>query len=162
MKEFKIKSSNYSFASKGMLVKGNVDNGFLEIDAYDFCRINKEDMDKDQIITCMMHGHLFDWNFELNDLEPVEKNKITLLEKLILEHQLSMGYHYITRDNTNDRVSFFKEEPVKSFKSWISQNRFEGNYSVFDNYLTELFSFIKWEDETPTLIQSILENSEVA
>lgn len=162
MKEFKIKNSYYSFANKGMLVKGNVDNGFLEIDAYDFCIINKENMSKDQIIDCMMHGHLFYWNFKLNDLEPVVKNKITLLEKLILEHQLSMGYRYITRDNTNDRVSFFKEEPVKSFKSWISCNSFEGNYPVFDNYLTELFSFIKLEDESPTLIQSILENSEVA
>ena len=162
MKEFKIKSSNYSFASKGMLVVGNVDNGFLEIDAYDFCTINKENMSKDQIIACMMHGHLFDWNFSLTELEPVGKNKITLLEKLILEHQLSMGYRYIARDNTNDRISFFKEEPVKSFKSWISCNRLEGNYPVFDNYLTELFSFIKWEDENPTLIQFILENSEVA
>ena len=161
MKEFKIKNSNYSFANKGMLVKGNVDNGFLEIDAYDFCTINKENMSKEQIIACMMHGQLFDWNFGLNDLEPV-KNKITLLEKLILEHQLSMGYRYIARDNTNDRVSFFKEEPVKSFKSWISCNRLEGDYPVFDNYLTELFSFIKWEDESPTLIQDILENSEVA
>lgn len=162
MKEFKLKNPTFSFAGKGMTLKGDVDNGFLEIFAGDFCRINKENMDKDQIMNCMVHGILHPWTFDLNDLEPVEKNKITLLEKLILEHQLSMGYHYITRDNTNDRVSFFKEEPVKSFKSWISCNRLEGNYPVFDNYLTELFSFIKWEDENPTLIQSILENSEVA
>lgn len=61
---------------------------FLEIDAYDFCIINKENMSKDQIIDCMMHGHLFYWNFKLNDLEPVVKKQEYWADP---EHE---GYNY--------------------------------------------------------------------
>lgn len=161
MKEFKIKSSNYSFANKGMLVRGNVDNGFLEIDAYDFCTINKENMSKEQIIACMMHGHLFDWNFDLNDLEPV-KNKITLLEFALLKNYYDKNYRYVARDR-NDSLYFYKNCPVKKQDYWADPEHEGYNYARFLlEPFVDLFNFVEWEDDEPFTIEEILKDFEVA
>nr|DAR45450.1 MAG TPA: hypothetical protein [Caudoviricetes sp.] len=90
--------------------------------------------------------------------EPI---KLSNLEYFLLKHQQKMGYKYITRDETNDRLSFYKIIPRKAFRCWLSNNPQEHLYPIFEMYLTELFKFIKWEDEEPTLIQNILDNCEV-
>lgn len=90
--------------------------------------------------------------------EPI---KLSCLEFELLKYYQKNDYKYITRDETNSRLSFFKGKPKKSFRSWLSNETFEVRYPVFEKYLTELFVFIKWEDEEPTLIQDILDNCEV-
>ena len=160
MKEFKIKNSIYSFANKGMLVKGDANNGFLEVNARDFCRINKEDMNKDQIIACMAHGKLFDWNFELNDLEPV-KNEITLLEFALLNAFYNEGYKFIARDE-NNALYFYKKCPVKDEAYWNDPEHDSINCANLNlKPLIELFDFIEWEDDEPFAIEEILKDFEV-
>lgn len=87
--------------------------------------------------------------------------KLTRLEFELLKYYQKNDYKYITRDETNNRLSFFRGKPKRSFCSWLSNEFFEVHYPVFEKYLTELFSFIKWEDEEPVLIQDILDNCEV-
>ena len=83
---------------------------------------------------------------------------LTKLEYELLKYHLNNGYTYLTRDETFNRISFFKEKPVKSFKSWFSNNKTEINYPVFGEVLTNLFQFVKWEDKEPYKIQDVLDN----
>ena len=82
-----------------------------------------------------------------------------MLEKLLLEHQLEMGYKYITRDETDNRLNFFKNKPIFNGGAWLGKN--EVYYPVFDMYLKELYPSVSYENEEPTLIQDILDRYEV-
>lgn len=79
--------------------------------------------------------------------------------KITLEHQLEMGYKYITRDVIDHRLNFFKNEPINNGRMWLGKN--ENYYTVFDKCLKELYPFVSWEDKEPTLIQDILDRYEV-
>lgn len=82
-----------------------------------------------------------------------------MLEKLLLEHQLEMGYKYITRDVIDHRLNFFKNKPITNRGVWFGKN--ENYYPVFDIYLKELYPFVSCENKEPTLIQDILDRYEV-
>ena len=142
---------------EGMIVEGEI-NGrskILEIDSIDICRLNKDIMSKEQIIECMRNPRYGWGKAYLKEIKPT----FTMLEKLLLEHQLEMGYRYITRDVAHHRLNFFKNKPVTNGCEWFGKN--ENSYPVFDTYLTELYPFVSCEDEKPTLIQDILDRYEV-
>lgn len=110
--------------------------------------------DKDSDCTTKM----FEWLYEEYKEPPI---KLSQLEFELLKYYQKNDYKYITRDETNNRLSFFREKPKRIFCSWLSNEFFEVHYPVFRKYLTELFLFIKWEDEEPYSITYILNNCEV-
>lgn len=126
-----------------------------EINSIDICRLNKDIMSKEQIIECMKYPRCGFYKDYLKEIKPT----FTMLEKLLLEHQLEMGYKYITRDETARRLNFFRKKPINNGSSWYGNK--ENDYSVFDMQLKELYPFVSCEDKEPTLIQDILDNYEV-
>lgn len=155
--KYELKNPGKSWWVKGMVVEGEI-NGrseILEIDSIDICKLNVDIMTKEQIINCMEYPR---YGFGKGCLKEI-KSTFTMLEKLLLEHQLEIGYKYITRDATDNRLNFFKNEPVTNGSTWYGKN--EIYYPVFDMYLTELYPFVSWEDKEPTLIQDILDKYEV-
>lgn len=155
--KYELKNPGKSWWVKGMVVEGEI-NGrseIIEVNSIDICELNKDIMTKEQIIECM-RALRYGWGKAyLKEIKPT----FTMLEKLLLEHQLEMGYKYITRDVTDDRLNFFKNEPVTNGSTWYGKN--ENNYPVFDMHLKELYPFVSWEDKEPTLIQDILDKYEV-
>lgn len=155
--KYELKNPGKSWWVKGMVVEGEI-NGrseILEIDSIDICKLNVDIMTKEQIINCMEYPR---YGFGKGCLKEI-KSTFTMLEKLLLEHQLEIGYKYITRDATDNRLNFFKNEPVTNGSTWYGKN--EIYYPVFDMYLTKLYPFVSWEDKEPTLIQDILDKYEV-
>lgn len=155
--KYELKNNGKCWWVKGMVVEGEINerSEILEIDSIDICRLNKDIMSKEQIIECVKYPRYWWSKACLKEIKPT----FTMLEKLLLEHQLEMGYKYITRDLTNSRLNFFKNEPITNGSTWYSNN--ENDYGVFDMHLTELYPFVSWEDKEPTLIQDILDNYEV-
>lgn len=155
--KYELQNNGKSWWVKGMIVEGEINgrNEILEINSIDICELNKDIMTKEQIIECMKAPR---YGFGKDYLKGI-KHTFTMLEKLLLEHQLEMGYKYITRDLTNSELNFFKNEPINIGNTWYGRN--ENSYSVFDTHLTELYLFISWEDKEPTLIQDILDSYEV-
>ena len=155
--KYELKNPGKSWWVKGMVVEGEI-NGrseIIEVNSIDICRLNKDIMTKEQIIECM-RAPRYGWGKAyLKEIKPT----FTMLEKLLLEHQLEMGYKYITRDVINNRLTFFKNKPITDGKMWFGKN--ENNYPVFDIYLKELYPFVSCENEEPTLIQDILDKYEV-
>ena len=142
---------------EGMIVEGEI-NGrseILEIDSIDICRLNKDIMSKEQIIECMRNPRYGWGKAYLKEI----KLTFTMLEKLLLEHQLEMGYKYITRDVINNRLTFFKNKPINKGDVWLGKD--EDDCPVFDIYLKELYPFVSCENKEPTLIQDILDRYEV-
>lgn len=155
--KYELKNPGKSWWVKGMVVEGEI-NGrseILEINSIDICRLNKDIMSKEQIIECMKYPRCEFCKDYLKEIKPT----FTMLEKLLLKHQLEMGYKYITRDVTNCRLNFFRNKPIIFRDAWFSQN--EDNYTVFDIYLKELYPFVSCENKEPTLIQDILDRYEV-
>ena len=155
--KYELRDSSKSWWVEGMIVEGEIKgrNGILEINSIDICRLNKDIMSKEQIIECM-ETFRYGWRKDyLKEIKPT----FTMLEKLLLEHQLEMGYKYITRDVIHHRLIFFKNKPENSGCNWFGEN--EINYHVFDTYLTELYTFVSCENKEPTLIQDILDRYEV-
>lgn len=155
--KYELKNPGKSWWVKGMIVEGEINERIetLEIDSIDICRLNKDIMSKEQIIECMNYPRCGFYKDYLKEIKPT----FTMLEKLLLEHQLEMGYKYITRDVTNSRLNFFKNKPVIFRGAWFGKN--ENNYTVFDIYLKELYPFVSCENKEPTLIQDILDRYEV-
>lgn len=155
--KYELKNPGKSWWVKGMVVEGKI-NGrseILEINSIDICESNKDIMTKEQIIECM-RAPRYGWGKAyLKEIKPT----FTMLEKLLLEHQLEMGYKYITRDVSDHRLNFFRNKPITTGNEWFGKD--ENNYPVFDIYLKELYPFVSCEDKEPTLIQDILENCEV-
>lgn len=156
--KYKLKNPGKSWWVKGMVVEGEI-NGrseILEIDSIDICKLNVDIITKEQIIECMKYPR---YGFGKDYLKEI-KRTFTMLEKLLLEHQLEMGYKCITREVTDDRLNFFKNRPIHlNGDIWFSKN--EDCYPVFDMYLNELYLFISCADKEPTLIQDILDKYEV-
>lgn len=155
--KYELKNPGRSWWVKGMVVEGEIERRteILEIDSIDICELNKDIMSKEQIIECMKYPRCGFGKAYLKEIKPT----FTMLEKLLLEHQLEMGYKYITRDETDNRLNFFKNKPVFNEGAWFGKN--EVYYPVFDMYLKELYPFVSYENEEPTLIQDILDRYEV-
>lgn len=155
--KYELKNPGKSWWVKGMVVEGEI-NGrseILEIDSIDICELNKDIMTKEQIIECMKAPRYGWGKAYLKEIKPT----FTMLEKLLLEHQLEMGYNYITRNVTINRLNFFRNKPITTGSMWFDRN---GEcYSVFDMHLKELYPFVSCEDKEPTLIQDILDRYEV-
>lgn len=155
--KYELKNPGKSWWVKGMVVEGEI-NGrseIIEVNSIDICELNKDIMTKEQIIECM-RAPRYGWGKAyLKEIKPT----FTMLEKLLLEHQLEMGYKYITRDVTDNRLNFFKNKPIFKEVEWFGKN--EVYYPVFDMYLKELYPFVSYDNEEPTLIQDILDKYEV-
>lgn len=153
--KYELKNPGKSWWTKGMIVEGEINerSEILEIDSIDICRLNKDIMSKEQIIECMKYPRCGFYKDYLKEIKPT----FTMLEKLLLEHQLEMGYKYITRDATNCRLNFFKNKPIIFRDAWFGKN----DCTVFDIYLKELYPFVSCENKEPTLIQDILNRYEV-
>lgn len=155
--KYELKNNGKCWWVEGMIVEGEI-NGrseILEIDSIDICRLNKDIMSKEQIIECMKYPR-YEWGKAyLKEIKPT----FTMLEKLLLEHQLEMGYKYITRDVTTRRLNFFRNKPITNGSIWFDRNG--KYYSIFDMHLTELYPFVSCENKEPTLIQDILDRYEV-
>ena len=90
------------------------------------------------------------------------KPKIPLATKYFLE-SLNDKYEWIAKDE-DGAVWCYKFKPEKytqdNNKRWTVYGR--GNIAGFrDVFKKEIFDFLSWEDEEPTLIQNILDNCEV-
>lgn len=156
--KYELKNPGKSWWVEGMIVEGEIKgrDEILEIGSIDICRLNKDIMSKEQIIECVKYPRYWWSKACLKEI----KRTFTMLEKLLLEHQLEMGYKCITREVTDDRLNFFKNRPIHlNGDIWFSKN--EDCYPVFDMYLNELYLFISCDDKEPTLIQDILDKYEV-
>lgn len=82
--------------------------------------------------------------------EPI---KLSKLEYDILKYMSdNTAYLYIARDKSGF-LGVYRSEPDRLNTSWCCYNS-TGHLNVF----TELFQFIKWEEEKPRVIRDILEN----
>ena len=155
--KYELKNNGKCWWVKGMIVEGEIKgrDEILEINSIDICRLNKDIMSKEQIIECVKYPRYWWSKACLKEIKPT----FTMLEKLLLEHQLEMRYKYITRDVIDHRLNFFKNEPINNGRMWLGKN--ENYYTVFDKCLKELYPFVSCEDKELTLIQYILDNYEV-
>ena len=70
----------------------------------------------------------------------------------LLKHQKEEGFNWIARDRYNDLYTY-KIEPSRRNVTWES--------TICYNYIgSQLFTFIKWEDEKPTKIDDLIRDYE--
>lgn len=79
--------------------------------------------------------------------------KLSKFEYEYLKFAKENEYNFIARDKNNHLYLY----PNKPWKGELIWNCIDGNTPVF----SELFKFVKWEDEEPYSINSILSNCEV-
>ncbi len=151
--KFKLRNNGHCWWVKDMIIEGEFQGGreILEIDSINICRLNKDIMSKDQIIECMKYPT---YGFGRDYLECLE-TEINQLEKLLLIHQFSNGYHYIVKDK-NGSIIFFDKLPVKGNAGYWYHAKDVKN-CIIDS-IPDLFTFISWRDNSPTLISDILNN----
>ena len=77
--------------------------------------------------------------------------KLTEDEKVILKN-LPKRFKWITRDKDGN-LFIYCEKPIKRESSWISETLFDW-FGIW--IFNHLFSFIKWQDEGPYLIEDLL------
>ena len=114
------------------------------------CRFSNFNNSNDEIIFCSTRK--VKWLLS----EYKEPIKLSKSEYDILKYLSdNTEYLYIARDKSGFLV-VYPNKPDKLETSW-------GNYgSIGDlNVFTELFQFVKWEDEEPTSIEELLKNCEV-
>ena len=86
-----------------------------------------------------------------------QKYKLTLFEKLILECAVNHGHEWIARDSTG-YLYIYSTKPKKDEGEWgVEQWRNYLDMPLFD----DKFQFIKWEDEEPYHIPTLLKECEV-
>lgn len=154
---FRLKNENYSFDKKGMILRGEMmhDGKGILVRARDMYLDNKDIMSNDEVIDCFARGINYKWPYRISELESL--NPIIPLSKLeyeLLKYCIEHGYQYIARDD-NTNLFAYDTTPSKLRSQW------EVTKKVKRIYFDDLFSFIKWEDEEPTLIQDILDKYEV-
>lgn len=86
--------------------------------------------------------------------DPIKLNR---LEYEVLKF---IEFGYIARDKDGNLFSFWYK-PEKDNDIWDCDVKKNQNYSHDLTLFNELFEFIKWEDEEPTLIEKLLNNCEV-
>lgn len=85
--------------------------------------------------------------------EPV---KLTKFERDILEYALkNTDYRFITRDD-DDKLYFYSTKPRKYNRYW--QYLAHNQRRLLSD---DLFRFVRWSDEKPTLIEDVLKNCEM-
>ena len=82
--------------------------------------------------------------------EYVEKPKITSREKNFLDALLS-NCRYIARDK-NNLLYVYYDKPIRGNKFWISCY---ASHNMPKDMYGDVFSFIKWEDEEPWIIEDL-------
>ena len=88
--------------------------------------------------------------------EYVERTKLTMAEKAILEN-LPKEYEWISRDKDGELFLYYGY-PSKKYDAWLCYEHDIGRSLTLFNHL---FQFIKWEDEEPSHIPTLLINCEV-
>lgn len=81
--------------------------------------------------------------------------KLTTLEFELLKHEKRVGNKFVACDKDGE-IIFSKNKPYKKEVIWDVKT-----YSFCGVYLDGLFTFVKWEDKEPYLIEEILSNCEV-
>lgn len=116
---------------------------------------NKDIMSDDEVKFCLLYGINHKWMYLISEVEPLNsKISLSKLEFELLKYYIKHGYQYITRDS-NGALFASDTKPYKGQKQWEQTKEIKGiNFR-------DLFSFVKWEDEEPTLIQDILDKYEV-
>lgn len=96
----------------------------------------------------------FKWLFEEYKEPPV---KLTRLEYLLLKLFYEKDYKYLTR-GIGGYLYMHKGKcpPQKDSGMWYNHE----TYITFD-VINDLFQFVQWKDEEPTLIEKLLNNCEV-
>lgn len=129
---------------------------FCESMGYIYIYLNNKDiMSDDEVKDCLSYGIKHEWAYWISELESLNpKISLSKLEYELLKYYSEHGYRYIARDD--DKTLFaYDTKPDKIQYEWEVTKETKG--INFD----DLFSFIKWEDEEPTLIQDILDRYEV-
>lgn len=154
---FRLREESFTFDKKGMILRGEMmhDGKGILVRARDMYLDNKDIMSNDEVIDCFARGINYKWPYRISELESL--NPIIPLSKLeyeLLKYCIEHGYQYIARDD-NTNLFAYDTTPSKLRSQW------EVTKKVKRIYFDDLFSFIKWEDEEPTLIQDILDKYEV-
>lgn len=154
---FRLKNENYSFDKKGMILRGDIIAGGqgIFVRAWDIYLDNKDIMSDDDIESCFAKGIDNEWLYFISELESLNLIiPLSLLEFKLLKYYIEHGYQYIARDDDKNLFAY-DTKPDKMQCQWKLTKKIKR--IDFD----DLFSFIKWEDEEPTLIQDILDKYEV-
>lgn len=154
---FRLREESFTFDKKGMILRGEMmhDGKGILVRARDMYLDNKDIMSNDEVIDCFARGVNYKWPYRISELESL--NPIIPLSKLeyeLLKYCIEHGYQYIARDD-NTNLFAYDTTPSKLRSQWGVTKK------VKRIYFDDLFSFIKWEDEEPTLIQDILDRCEV-
>lgn len=83
--------------------------------------------------------------------------KLTRLEHELLKFINNEGYKYIARDKCGETLFRYPEKPTKNIYDEWGKGGICSDLRMFN----DLFKFVKWEDEEPTLVADILKNCEV-
>lgn len=86
------------------------------------------------------------------DQEPI---KLTVFESELLKYVKKNGCKFLARDMDGE-ICYFKNRPTKKTIIWSAETGRD-----FRFFLDELFTFVKWKDEEPYIIEEILNNCEV-
>lgn len=160
MKKFKLKVPKYSFDHEGMIIRGKLRDCEHIVDVYarDICDDNMDIMSKANIRQCMASGNDFVWRYELDELEPLEPIKVTLLDYEMLKFLQKQGAKYICRDKSG-LINLYEEEPriMENEPTWWAG----GEYSYLSAFTKQLFQFVTWESQKYYVIEDVLENCEI-
>lgn len=85
--------------------------------------------------------------------EPI---KLSRLEHELLKFINNEGYKYIARDNCGGVLFRYPEKPTKNIYGEWGKGGICSDLRMFN----DLFQFVKWEDEEPTLIKDALDKVE--
>lgn len=163
MKKFKLNKKVYSFDHVGMIIEGEITNNGVGVkaDAVTICKNNMDIMSKQDILDCILTLQGTEWYYNKENLEPLKRSKITLLEFALLKNYYDKKYRYVARDR-NDSLYFYKNCPVKKQDYWADPEHEGYNYTKFViEPFVDLFNFIEWEDDEPFVIEEILKDFEV-
>ena len=83
-----------------------------------------------------------------------ERPTLNSIEESILEYAYDQGYIYITRDEDNE-IYVWTSKPYKDVNEWLLPDEDSGNMQSLTLF-SKLFKFIKFEDDTPVSISSLL------
>ena len=80
---------------------------------------------------------------------------LTTKDKDFIANYVNSDFHYVTRDK-DGMLCLWKDRPVKGdYDSWTS---WDDNCRLIDS--KHLFPYVTWEDEKPTIINSLLDKKE--
>lgn len=160
MKKFKLKVPKYSFDHEGMIIRGEQlgSSHTVHASAGDICWDNIDIMSKSNIAQCMVEGKDFIWRYELDELEPLEPIKVTLLDYEMLKFLQKQGAKYICRDK-GGLINLYEKEPyiMSDSCTWCVG----GKCGYLGKFTEQLFQFVKWEDKKYYVIEDVLNNCEV-